>query len=453
MERALGEDATKIGRLTRDLHLADPVKAEARGNRFMSAVQSPVICLGGLVGLAISFMGPMGCSKSTGVHDETRDHSSPDEASDFRPVEEATDFGSMDEVLDSGSSDGVSSDAFDAIADARLDAIPDPQSDIDGLEEGFDELGVGDDGDVSESDGNSFAACTASRETAERACLWITTCGYPGSTLSLWQCIGEMMGLPCYGESTIWLDCANVGTCDEYLACLVPGHLQTCSTAPYMGCDGDVAVDCWSHWGSEVVDCASAGLRCDNSTWLPHCVAALQCDSESVGQACVGNWVVTCAKGSVGTYQLEARCPAAASCTEVVAETAGGTYGPTIRIAYCKGDDPACSTPGAWCDGTQLVRCHDPAEVNGLVAIVADPARLVETRADCAWFGMVCRGTEMGGIGCFAPDGSACEPGMYDDTCSDAVVTTCVAGDVVSLQCESVNKSGCVVNDGRAKCL
>jgi hypothetical protein len=195
--------------------------------------------------------------------------------------------------------------------------------------------------------------------------------------------------------------------CASYQACLSPA----CAGATKPQCQGDTLVECA---GSPSIDCSSAGLVCGENAMGAAC-GSMTCDPATFQPACQGATGSTC--NPAGGVVQELLCDPGQTCviSHGAAECQNGT-----------GTCPASFKPS--CNGTVAVNCMDG----------------VMSTADCAplGFGLECQVTG-GSAQCVGTSGCKSDVSGYKETCDAGVITMCIAGSTVSLDCKQYGLSGC----------
>lgn len=284
----------------------------------------------------------------------------------------------------------------------------------------------------SSSPGSSSSTTTFQRDCAFRLSCGDGTNSYQGAG-SIGSCVSSQltefaMGASFPDDAQQMVDCANLPTCDEWLACLSHDHGPAyCATHSGDSCDGDLWLHCDNTSSSGVAfDCAAHGQKCVASGSQADCVDASQtaCDPATPSH-CEGNRWVGCRSGLLLPFSLD--------CTQVYE---GGTCGVVTvggtTSAGCVRPGPACQQSAAACDGNTLVVC--------------DSRSNHEIRIDCTTYqpGGRC-GVERGVAVCL-PRGNACSPDQAD-RCNGNQLESCINGDYRGLDCTSLGFRTCSVEN------
>ena len=294
----------------------------------------------------------------------------------------------------------------------------------------------------------AFSACT--REESIGDCVTRT---YAYTRFDLAD-VSLMIGMNDDRDSVNYLslgqnvDCVAAATsCDAVYACLNAGTATTGCTPPndsFRGrsCEGNTLIACTETGVGEPMiearaDCRAHGLTCveigvAGEESIPACVNSRASDTLATGQM-----KVTCS-GYIANVQV-LNAVMTYDCRSFMGSTcvAGDYTGDFEAAQFCEPSTVVCdsNTFEEHCDGNSVVECR-----NGL-----------ESREDCASYGMICgeiaydSGTYHG---CRFVECSR----SYKETCEDGSITYCDPDGVKTIDCKALGFTGCTVDNNEAAC-
>ncbi len=225
---------------------------------------------------------------------------------------------------------------------------------------------------------------------------------------------------------------AEAGTdCDAVLACMNDGEARVdCSQINTFGsrvCNGDKLVGCNDigrnhQWIETTVDCAGMGLSCIEIDFdgmggiLPTC-------GQGMAASTADGLVVEC-QGDVAQIQMRDG-NLQFDCGFYNGDCVAGDFLLYEGLAFCEGKGPECDsdTFADRCDGSTHVWCQAGKE-GGM---------------ECSQMGQTCTGSGDNVVCGY----EACTPLVYQDNCSDGVITYCSAEGEVDLDCKTHGFTGC----------
>ncbi len=217
--------------------------------------------------------------------------------------------------------------------------------------------------------------------------------------------------------------CSNEATdCIERYECefATQEEKQLCSGMSGGGrCYGDVSVECDSVSDDlNAWDCGAAGLVCVEYGRLASCGHA-ECDLLSYEAYCHGNLLHTCREKWSTEWVVD--CSGSGGVCELDLD----------NNAYCVGTGDPCDEESfdEHCDGSEQVFCLGGKE----------------SRIDCSLLNQDAVCVEEYGLP-ICMFGSECEIHSNEE-CNDGVITFCMLGKVMDLDCREFGYSGCNTND------
>ena len=265
-------------------------------------------------------------------------------------------------------------------------------------------------------DGPGFIdACVASNiDRAElaritKACVMLWGCDpyVPGETLSNCISIDVPEAYPYFGCSL------TASTCADIIACRGYGY-PTAADCPASGphCNGNRAANCTGAATGNVTDCAVTGGTCamylSGGTTYASCNVAPGCSESDGLPHCNGNTLYTCYGGT----GIGKNCFTAETCKTVGTTTS------------CYPNLPACSPSGSKCVGNDIDYCFTTG---------------MGTTFACSHVGLECQNAS-----CIAPGCSAANETSCSESCSGTVMSLCVGGAPVTVDCAKYGFSQCV---------
>jgi hypothetical protein len=294
----------------------------------------------------------------------------------------------------------------------------------------------------------ALTGCSAntapSTDTLARGCVLANACnasnaigGTVGQCAAFWQVAINTGQFAAFGiptrEAVRIANCGSASNCSAYANCLALDHNAAyCGAHPGQSCDGNVLVQCPMNGAPNAFDCGAYGLSCRaTGAMTATCTNGNACDPMTSPPRCDGSRIVSC-----GDDHLEV----ALDC---------GQFGPSwtcgngMTGVRCVPPTSSCTADATRCDGDTLVTC--PREL------------LHEIRTDCT--------QEFSGGHCSLINSRAtCVPGNSGcdvtsaDTCSGAVIQTCINGNMSQIDCTSLGFARCEVTTSggsgmRATCV
>ncbi len=284
--------------------------------------------------------------------------------------------------------------------------------------------------------------CAPDDPTAEaraaKACALLAACELPIGQNATGKCmVNAILAYNCRANpnrkpkldaKVFWGCMQNANTCVDVDACVLPGGVQSCTGAGFVGCtdfakNAATRLDCEAK-GSPTrgENCAAYGQTCD----------AIDPDASNRNALCVGVKRRGCTASQCSGSNL------------VACDDAGVDQGLDCSLfgagqCVTAGAVPACKPEGSSaCAGTADITCTAGGEAQGCASGFAE-------QVDCNAISgaQACNPIPSAPPG--TPVAAACArtSGCSKDTCSGADLSACVAGRVVTVRCASYGLGPC----------